>query len=765
MLSQKPFIEPSNSAPGVHDGAGPPVITPTPRTLDAWACRFRPGGSLDTPVSSIASTASGTTGAAPAVTGSTSTPGATTGSTATPSWISSLSDAVIKADMIAASAGGTVSEAGMAKLFTDLAAELTTNKTTLSASQLSDLQTIATNLNVGETASPYVTYITDALIQGNAANADWTGGAASATTLGNLAAGSTATQIGELVGKWFLGTDLPSSAVSMSGSSTFSVSYSAVTNPVFGASGPGMNDINQGDLGDCYLLASLAEVALQEPSLIQSMITDNGNNTYGVRFFVNGTAEYVTVNASLADSGSIFNRATDIWASLIEKAYAQLQDSGVITGNSINDGNSYSTIGNGGAPLYALEEITGASAITEFYSGGSTWSDYVCNASFSVQSTTYGLTTASVLATLVADLAQGDDIVLSSYTNATDSNGMTTLVASHAMSIYGYDSTTGNLEIRNPWGTESGQSWDTTFEVSLATLLAAGDSISVDNITSPTTPPAPPPPPPPTPVPAPTGVSVTPSTALLGAAQSNSGLSAKTALATVAEIGGQGGDAFTYTLGGAGAASFMLSSSGTLSTGKAAVAGGTNGKAYALTLTANDTTAGSSSAASAFDVVVGGSGGDTVSVETLCGGASAAATPTFIFGLAGKDALNGTGMTGRLYFVGGAGADTMTGGSGVNDYLYGATSDSTASAMDIISNFNAATDIIDLTGIGTTKLTYGGSFSGSKLAAHSIGYQVSGGNTYIYVNTSGSSEALTGTNMKIELIGSITLASANILHH
>ena len=77
--------------------------------------------------------------------------------------------------MTAASVGGTVSEAAMAKLFTDLAAELTANKTTLSSSQLTDLKSIAANLNVGETASAYLTYITNALINGNAANAKWTG--------------------------------------------------------------------------------------------------------------------------------------------------------------------------------------------------------------------------------------------------------------------------------------------------------------------------------------------------------------------------------------------------------------------------------------------------------------------------------------------------------------------------------------------------------------------------------------------------------------
>jgi hypothetical protein len=73
--------------------------------------------------------------------------------------------------------------------------------------------------------------------------------------------------------------------------------------------------------------------------------------------------------------------------------------------------------------------------------------------------------------------------VLASRTYAYDSSGYTTLVADHAMSVYGYDSAAGLLEIRNPWGTQIGQSWDTTFEVSLTTLLADGDTITVDNMT------------------------------------------------------------------------------------------------------------------------------------------------------------------------------------------------------------------------------------------------------------------------------------------
>ncbi len=310
------------------------------------------------------------------------------------------------------------------------------------------------------------------------------GGNATATALGNLAVGSTATQLGELNGKWLLGTDLPSSTVSMSGAATFKVTYSAENESLFAASGPSMSDVNQGYLGDCYLLSALAEVAKENPSVISSMFTSNGNNTYGVRFYVNGVADYVTVNNSMADGGSEFNSGPDLWASLAEKAYAQLQASGIVTGNTVNDGNSWSSIGNGGAPEYALAEITGATAITDFNGNKSSWGSVVYNASGNALSSSSGLTTAAVLSTLSADLTKGYDLVLSSWTNATDSSGKTTLVADHAMSVYGYDSSTGNLEIRNPWGTESGQYWDTTFEVSLTTLLAAGDTISVDNVST-----------------------------------------------------------------------------------------------------------------------------------------------------------------------------------------------------------------------------------------------------------------------------------------
>jgi hypothetical protein len=200
-----------------------------------------------------------------------------------PSWVNMLSTASIRADMAAADVNGRVTYSGLEHLIADLDAKVAASGTGLTAAELSDLRMIARNLNNGMSTSSYLTTVFNNLVNGNPENATWTGGNRYSTYLGNLGVGSSAAQLAELNGKWFLGTDLPSSYVAMSGDPTFSVWYSNSTAPLFGASGPSMNDVNQGYLGDCYLLSSLAEVANHNPSLISSMITSNGNGTYGVR--------------------------------------------------------------------------------------------------------------------------------------------------------------------------------------------------------------------------------------------------------------------------------------------------------------------------------------------------------------------------------------------------------------------------------------------------------------------------------------------------
>ena len=207
----------------------------------------------------------------------------------------------------------------------------------MTASKFSTLQTFASELNTtgGISVSPYVQQITDDVIFGNSANATWNGGAATATRLGNLTAASTQTQADELIGEWFLGTNLPSVNLAQLGQENLGPTYQNSTLPLYGSSGaPTIQDVNQGYLGDCYFVSSLGEVALQDPSAIENMISSNGNGTYSVRFFVNGQPDYVTVNSQLPvmtgyqwANGSrleFANGKTDDWVGLVEKAYAQL---------------------------------------------------------------------------------------------------------------------------------------------------------------------------------------------------------------------------------------------------------------------------------------------------------------------------------------------------------------------------------------------------------------------------------------------------------
>lgn len=256
-----------------------------------------------------------------------------------------------------------------------------------------------------------------------------------------------------------------------------------------------------------------------------------------------------------------------------------------------------------------------------------------------------------------------------------------------------------------------------------------------------------------------------PMTSALAAAQGTNGVAAGATLASVAQTGMPVGDSYTYAMGGSGAGSFTLTAANnaaTLAAGSGGVAGGVNGLLYALTITPTDTTAGTTGPASTLDIIVASSGADTVNIATLSS-ALGKVTPTFVYGLAGNDTLNGSGMTGKLFLDGGAGADKLTGGGGINDYLYGATSDSTTSAMDTITNFATAKDLIDLSGLGVS-LAYAGKLSGTTLAADSIGWQVSNSTTYVYVNTTSGSEGLSSTDMKIGLTGSLSMTSQNFVH-
>jgi hypothetical protein len=195
-----------------------------------------------------------------------------------------------------------------------------------------------------------------------------------------------------------------------------------------------VNDINQGQLGDCYLLSSIGEEALFHPKAITSMIHDNGNGTQTVTLYkaANGallnTGNYWTtafrpVQVTVTDqfptqAVNDYGRAMvsgqqEIWPQVIEKAYAQLYG-------------GYNIIGNGGYPFIAMEVLTGQPA---------TWST----------------PTALTLTQLRNDISLGD---LLTFDTRNASNLPYGLVGSHAYMFEALTTQNGvtTLTLRNPWG-------------------------------------------------------------------------------------------------------------------------------------------------------------------------------------------------------------------------------------------------------------------------------------------------------------------------
>jgi hypothetical protein len=230
-----------------------------------------------------------------------------------------------------------------------------------------------------------------------------------------------------LIGKWFLGTDRP---VINSGT------YSYVNGSLF-QNGLSADDVYQGGLGTCYYLATLAAIAQEKPDYIQNMFRDNGDNTFTVRFYNNGVADYVTVDRYLpthssgnaVSAGWVVGSYNELWVALAEKAYAQLAESGWSRSSTSN--NSYADIEGG-------------------------WRGNVINH----------------VAGLGYSLSNAVDMTQAQLINLVNSNQiLTTGFNGHAYTITAYNATNQTFHLRNPWGHDHR---DSTFDqlVSLRAIMA-----------------------------------------------------------------------------------------------------------------------------------------------------------------------------------------------------------------------------------------------------------------------------------------------------
>ena len=112
------------------------------------------------------------------------------------------------------------------------------------------------------------------------------------------------------------------------------------------------NDINQGQLGDCYYLAALSSLA-EFPDRVKALFvtqTINEAGIYLVKFFINGTETFVVVDDFLpvkANGKPAFATCRDgeIWVSILEKAWAKLHGTYART--------------EGGLPCFAANHVMG----------------------------------------------------------------------------------------------------------------------------------------------------------------------------------------------------------------------------------------------------------------------------------------------------------------------------------------------------------------------------------------------------------------------
>ena len=282
----------------------------------------------------------------------------------------------------------------------------------INANELTDLRTLVSN-STFFTMVDYVKVLSNKIANSDVANTN--------SGIGNLFAGSSATQMENLIGKWFLGNDRPDA----------NYTYKYVSGSLF-QNGLSADDIYQGAVGDCYYLVTLASIAREKPEYIQNMFTDNGDNTFTVRFYNNGVADYVTVDRYLPTSGgyaayagwgggSVSSNSNELWVALAEKAYAQLAESGWSRTYSDTQNNSYAAIETGWMDT-VIRQVTGLG--------------------------TSSFEAVNMTQTQLINLVNSNQVLTAAFVYGGDYG----VVNGHAYTITSYNATNGTFHLQNPWG-------------------------------------------------------------------------------------------------------------------------------------------------------------------------------------------------------------------------------------------------------------------------------------------------------------------------
>jgi Ca2+-binding RTX toxin-like protein len=385
-------------------------------------------------------------------------------------WYDTLSDSQIKTLATQAVADNSVTYSEMLALLNAVAAGGVTS------TEFADLKIVYTN-SQSIYSNPYVAAISYNTIHGNSANAKWWGGVKQLDqyqAVGNMASGMSEANAKLLINEWFLGLDLPAP---VSGGDTANpnsksavYNYGKLTGSLF-VNNVAANDVAQGSAGTCYLIAAMGAVANSKPSYILNAFTDNGNGTYGVKFYLNGSNAYTTVDkqipvtsyGTIAYAGNPTKSLSgEAWVPLFEKAYIQLNGQAHINpfehpSDPYSGEVSYKALEGGWAN--PLKQITGLNYA--YYSSTNKGSpqDPFSSGSYKAD------TAATYKQTIINALNSGEVGWLASF-GATSVGGKSQFVSGHAFMILGYNSATDSFTIRNPWG-EGGSNYTGQFSAKI----------------------------------------------------------------------------------------------------------------------------------------------------------------------------------------------------------------------------------------------------------------------------------------------------------
>lgn len=392
----------------------------------------------------------------------------------TPGWTAVLHTTTIRAEVDAQTAnGGKISHAGLVKIVD--AAVLAAHGEPIGDGIFSDLKAIAargqglfTSHDQTGAEVNYLQYTFDQMVNGSKANNFYTGGTAKAESLGNLNSDSSPSTLKNLENKWLLGKDLPNpnteGDTANADATAASGTYKAFTGELI--NGAAAADVNQGSAGTCYLMASMAVIAQVNPNAISHLFTSNGvgtdnQSTWGVRFYdTKGQMHWVTVNNQLAvrnteDTTAVYakakgvdtqgNATQEMWAPLLEKAYAQANELDIFARSTPTNA-MFAIEGGFADPLVNLAggKITTFTDQITIYNGNN-----ILVSSVAPEGST-------PLAEYTKAINSGKVLYISSGVKTTTVSGAVLFTSGHAYMAYDADPsnpTNTNIKVYNPWGT------------------------------------------------------------------------------------------------------------------------------------------------------------------------------------------------------------------------------------------------------------------------------------------------------------------------